>query len=41
MWFNLVDEINQHLDVADMRVYPKFPDWPPGVRTAGGKALCH
>jgi len=19
----------------------KFPDWPPGVRTANGKALCH
>jgi hypothetical protein len=19
----------------------KFPDWPPGVRTANGTALCH
>jgi len=19
----------------------KFPDWPPGVRTANGAALCH
>jgi hypothetical protein len=19
----------------------KFPDWPPGARTANGKALCH
>jgi hypothetical protein len=23
------------------RVYPKFPDWPPGVRTANATALCH
>jgi len=22
-------------------VYPKFPDWPPGARTANGTALCH
>jgi hypothetical protein len=20
---------------------PKFSDWPPGVRTANGTALCH
>jgi len=19
----------------------KFPDWPPGMRTANGKAVCH
>jgi hypothetical protein len=23
------------------KVYPEFPDWPPGVRTANGTALCH
>jgi hypothetical protein len=21
-------------------VYPKFPDWPPGARTANDKVLC-
>jgi hypothetical protein len=23
------------------RVYPKFPDWPPGARTPYGTALYH
>jgi hypothetical protein len=23
------------------RVYPKFPDSPPGARAANGTALCH
>jgi len=23
------------------RCIQKFPDWPPGARTANGKALCH
>jgi hypothetical protein len=23
------------------RVSQKFPDWPPGARTANGTALCH
>jgi hypothetical protein len=23
------------------RVYPKFPYWLPGARTANGTALCH
>jgi hypothetical protein len=22
-------------------LYQKFPDWPPGARTANGTALCH
>jgi len=28
--------------VGDVRgCIQKFPDWPPGARTANGKALCH
>jgi hypothetical protein len=23
------------------RVYPNFPDWPPGASTANGTTLCH
>jgi len=23
------------------RCIQKFPDWPPGARTANGTALCH
>jgi hypothetical protein len=23
------------------RVYPNFQDWPPGARTANGRALCN
>jgi hypothetical protein len=28
--------------VEEIRRYiQKFPDWPPGARTANGTALCH
>jgi hypothetical protein len=27
--------------VAVRKCIQKFPDWPPGARTANGKALCH
>jgi len=35
------------ISVKELTVYvlrvciQKFPDWPPGVRTANGTALCH
>jgi hypothetical protein len=27
-------------DVRYTKVYQKFPDWPPGARTANDTALC-
>jgi hypothetical protein len=30
-----------HKENLQTRVYPNFPDWPPGARTANGTALCH
>jgi hypothetical protein len=35
--FNIIKIDN----VLYTKVYPKFPDWPPGARTANGTALCH
>jgi hypothetical protein len=29
-------------EISDLRgCIQKFPDWPPGARTANGTALCH
>jgi hypothetical protein len=33
--------ISDKIRRTDTRVNPKFPDWPPGARTANGTALCH
>jgi hypothetical protein len=30
-----------HIFVNTGRCIQKFPDWPPGARTANGTALCH
>jgi hypothetical protein len=33
-----------HKTLVYARIYEciqKFPDWPPGARTANGTALCH
>jgi hypothetical protein len=31
----------QHTEQIVRRCIQKFPDWPPGARTANGTALCH
>jgi hypothetical protein len=35
-WRNLYND-----DVHTRGCIQKFPDWPPGARTAHGTALCH
>jgi hypothetical protein len=34
-------DIVRHLCVYIRGCFQKFPDWPPGARTANGTALCH
>jgi hypothetical protein len=34
--------LNQATRLEDVREYiQKFPNWPPGARTANGRAFCH
>jgi len=35
------DSYLQNLHVEILMCIQKFPDWPPGARTANGTALCH
>jgi hypothetical protein len=37
----LHNENLMHDPIDNARVYPNFPDWPLGARTANGTALCH
>jgi hypothetical protein len=40
--FKVGHNIKLYTSVINVRVcIPKFPDWPPGARTANGRALCH
>jgi hypothetical protein len=30
-----------YIITSEKHILLKFPDWPPGARTANGTALCH
>jgi hypothetical protein len=34
-------EAHHCLEVTEFSQPKKFPDWPPGARTANGTAVCH